>query len=316
MSAGDFITKIKEAARALITKYRLKPTPAMIGTPPSARRPYAIPSDPAEHASQFAHRWTDRLERYVEGRMHALDIPEDQMGASDPNHQNPWRIFPDERIGGSVVLGGRIYVDSGVLNPQLLADHPEPRAAEVWAKATLRDRIDAIIAHEITESETRDHAAAEARAEHDTVNHRGSQAHLAGDGWSGRANKEVTMLHNLTIGYLDTTAIQHDRRAVVLKPLPMETIRRLLAELGAHDAEGHWRLGRGKVELLDGYLVIPWLGHGTTELSEEFALRMNRETGCVLADREHSRIVEPEQLHGLKGAAVHAARSGDRVATG
>jgi len=118
------------------------------------------------------------------------------------------------------------------------------------------------------------------------------------------------MLHNLTIGHLDTAAIQHDRRAVVLKPLPMEIIQRLLAELGARDAAGHWRLGRGKVELRDGYLVIPWLGHGTTEISEEFALRMNRETGCVLADREHSRIVEPEQLHGLSGAAVEARGAG------
>jgi len=73
-------------------------------------------------------------------------------------------FFPDERIGGSVVLGGRIYVDSGVLNPELLAEHPEPAAADVWAKATLRNRIDAIIAHEMTESETRNHEAAEAQA--------------------------------------------------------------------------------------------------------------------------------------------------------
>jgi hypothetical protein len=106
------------------------------------------------------------------------------------------------------------------------------------------------------------------------------------------------MLHNLTIGHLDTAAIQQDRKAVVLKPLPTEIVQRLLAELGARDADGRWLLGRGKVEFRDGYLVVPWLGHGTTQLSEEFALRMQRETGCVLADREHSRIVAPEQLQG------------------
>jgi hypothetical protein len=32
-----------------------------------------------------------------------------------------------------------------------------------------------------------------------------------------------------------------------------------------------------------------------------------RETGCVLADREHSRIIEPEQQEGLNGAAVAAS---------
>jgi hypothetical protein len=165
MTAAEFISKIKETAKRLVTRFRLKPTPAMIGTPPSARCPSTIPSDPAEHAMQFAHRWADRLEHYVEGRMHSLDIPENLMGASDPDNHVPWRVFfPHERIGGSVVLGGRIYVDSGVLNPKLLAQHPEPAAAEVWANATLRDRIDAIIVHELTESYTGSHAAAEAQA--------------------------------------------------------------------------------------------------------------------------------------------------------
>jgi hypothetical protein len=114
------------------------------------------------------------------------------------------------------------------------------------------------------------------------------------------------VLHNLTIGHLDSGEILHHRRAMVLKPLDKTITERLLTELGSRSADGNWRLGRGKVEFRDGYLVIPWLGHGTTELSEEFALRLQKETGCVLADREHSRIVAPGQLRGSRGDGSEA----------
>jgi hypothetical protein len=114
------------------------------------------------------------------------------------------------------------------------------------------------------------------------------------------------MLHNLTIGHLDPAAILQLRRAVARKPLDMTIVRRLLAELGEQGPDGEWRLGTGLVEFRDGYIVIPWLSHGTTMLSEEFALRLHQETGCVLADREHSRIVAPEQLEALDRKAAPA----------
>ena len=49
-------------------------------------------------------------------------------------------------------LAGRLYVDSGVLNPQLNAEVIGPEASALWAKSRLRDRIDAVIAHEYEES--------------------------------------------------------------------------------------------------------------------------------------------------------------------
>ncbi len=59
------------------------------------------PSHPADHAEEFAHTWVDRLENHVEGRMHALDIPEEQIGSSDHERGIAWRtFFPDERDGG------------------------------------------------------------------------------------------------------------------------------------------------------------------------------------------------------------------------
>jgi len=139
---------IKAAARKLAAKLRPRPTPGMIGTPPSARGMAAIPTNTADHAVQFAHRWADRLEFYVEGRMHSLGIPERQIGHGDPDHGIRWRVFfPYATTGGSVI-GQRIGVNSGVLNPDLLAKPYGPRAATVWAKSRLRDRIDAVIAHE------------------------------------------------------------------------------------------------------------------------------------------------------------------------
>ncbi len=113
------------------------------------------------------------------------------------------------------------------------------------------------------------------------------------------------MLHNLTIGHLDPAAIVSERRIAVLRPLEIDVVDRLLKELGGIDEDGSPTLERGKVEFRDGYLVCPWrIGDWPNRMAEEFALRLQQETGCVLADREHSRIIEPEQLQGLKGAAV------------
>jgi hypothetical protein len=51
---------------------------------------------------------------------------------------------------------------SGVFDTELMAKRPE--AGAVWAKSRLRDRIDAVIAHEEAESLTGDHDLAEAMA--------------------------------------------------------------------------------------------------------------------------------------------------------
>src|SRR5208337_2196177 len=71
----------------------------------------------------------------------------------------------DDRRGNAP--GRRLTVDSGVFNAELMANRPE--AGEVWAKSRLRDRIDAIIAHEDAESLTGDHDLAEAMAPDTTL---------------------------------------------------------------------------------------------------------------------------------------------------
>ncbi len=63
-----------------------------------------------------------------------------------------------------MVTGGRISVDSGVLNPdQLTKDYGED-VGELWSRSRLRDRIDAIIIHEESEAKAGTHEEALALA--------------------------------------------------------------------------------------------------------------------------------------------------------
>ena len=79
----------------------------------------------------------------------------------------PHRAFwPEETTGGgNGPAGGSPSIRR--LNAELMANRPE--AGEVWAKSRLRDRIDAVIAHEDAESVTGDHDLAEAMAPDTTL---------------------------------------------------------------------------------------------------------------------------------------------------
>lgn len=133
--------------------YSNEPLPAMIGLPPSARGLTGRPADIADHASQVAHEWDDVAEAHVQRTMRRLGIAEERIGAPDHTRGGIKKAFlPDERIGGSNDEWGRLYVDSGVLNPNLNADAIGPEAAKVWADASVRDRIEAVIPHEDLES--------------------------------------------------------------------------------------------------------------------------------------------------------------------
>jgi hypothetical protein len=92
--------------------------------------------------------------------MHALDVPEHQICYADPDHGIPWSVFFSHEIKG----GGVIGECSGVLNPELLTKRYGPEAGKLWAKSRLRDRVDAVIIHELAEAEAGTHEAAEALA--------------------------------------------------------------------------------------------------------------------------------------------------------
>jgi hypothetical protein len=102
------------------------------------------PIDSADHAEDFAHRWRDKIEQHCTIRMDELGIPENMNGQPDYGGGGRWHAFdPHGRKGGANTTG--VVVDSGVLNPDLLKGM---KGGRIWRRARLRDRIDAIIAHE------------------------------------------------------------------------------------------------------------------------------------------------------------------------
>jgi hypothetical protein len=113
------------------------------------------------------------------------------------------------------------------------------------------------------------------------------------------------MLHRLTIGHLDSAAAER-RQTVPTKALEMDVVHRLLAELGETDAEGNVTLGGCKVKFENAAVSCLWQGGSTNRVAEEFALRMQRETGCVCADVDCGRVIEPMELLGLNGQASRA----------
>jgi hypothetical protein len=112
---------------------------------------------------------TAPLRFVVEGRMHALDIAEDPIGLPDASRGLSWATFhPNGTTGGSVV-GENIAVNLGVFNPELLTERYGGEIGTTWAKSRLRDRIDAVIAHEVAEGQAGTHEGAEALAVETTL---------------------------------------------------------------------------------------------------------------------------------------------------
>jgi len=131
--------------------------PGMIGTPPS-RRP--MWHDPAAHARDFAERYAEPMDYHVAQRMAELGIIE--IGMPDRDAGIQWAAFhPHGRAGGGYAPDGRLIVDSGVFNLDLLGTHYGETASRLFGQSRLRDRLDSIIAHEFEEHRNgMDHEAA------------------------------------------------------------------------------------------------------------------------------------------------------------
>jgi hypothetical protein len=153
-SPRPVLDRLADALNSIADKLWRKKSPAMIGLPPSARGLTGRPADPRAHAKQLAREWEDVAESYIRQRMRQLEIPDHQIGAPDYERGGVRRVFlADESLGGSCVTGRRLFVDSGVLNPDLDADVIGAEASNIWAKSRLRDRIDAVIVHEYLEAQ-------------------------------------------------------------------------------------------------------------------------------------------------------------------
>jgi len=149
---GRLFHRIAAAARRWAARLHRRPPEEPV-LPQRPARPFAraepIPADPAEHAVQFAQDWYDRLEFHSRRRMRELEIPAHRIGAYDIDFDfRHAAFFPKEMSGGAHSPGARINLNSGILNPELFAPKSGPEVATSWAKGRLRDRMDAIIAHE------------------------------------------------------------------------------------------------------------------------------------------------------------------------
>jgi hypothetical protein len=115
------------------------------------------------------------------------------------------------------------------------------------------------------------------------------------------------MNHNLTIGHMDTTLVA-ERGSKILRPLDDRIVRQHLQALGSYDGD-RWALDGGPVEIRNGCLVVQWwVGAFRNRISEEFALRMIRDTGCQIIDREHGRVIGAGELEGLAAGQVAVER--------
>ena len=103
------------------------------------------------------------------------------------------------------------------------------------------------------------------------------------------------MIHRLTIGHLDPTAVQ-ERRVVVTRPLDMGIVTRLLREFGEPDEAGRPSISGRPVEIHDGYLVCPWLMPSPIPGVAEFALELQEQIGCLMAEVGNAVVVDRELL--------------------
>ncbi len=110
--------------------------------------PEKPPPDPADHAEDFSRRYAPEMDYLTGDRMAELGIPTDRFGSRVPG-QGHATFLPHERSGGGNDPAGGLTIDSGVFNPELLGRLPGNKE---WAKARLRDRLDATIAHEHEEA--------------------------------------------------------------------------------------------------------------------------------------------------------------------
>lgn len=118
------------------------------------------PPDPAAHAEDFAHRYAEDLEIAAGQAMLDLGLTNHQMGARDPDRGSEHHcFFPGDREGGTVSPAGQVTLDSGLMNPDLMAGYDE-ETQRMWRRTRIADRAQAIVAHELAEHEHGDHELA------------------------------------------------------------------------------------------------------------------------------------------------------------
>ena len=129
------------------------------------------PEDTADHAEDFSRRYADDLEIATGEVMIELGLSDDEMGLRDPaRNLEHHTFFPGERTCGGVSPGGQINLDSGVMDPAVMDGPYGEECGRTWRRTRLRDRMRAVVAHEVAEKACGgDHEAALAAASETTL---------------------------------------------------------------------------------------------------------------------------------------------------
>jgi hypothetical protein len=99
------------------------------------------------------------------------------------------------------------------------------------------------------------------------------------------------------MGHFEIEALKN-RKLVVSRPLEMNIVTCLLQQIGHIADDGRASLGGHTVEIKDGYVICPWLMAERVLATEEFARRLQQQTGCVLYDAGRREVVTLEEMAG------------------
>jgi hypothetical protein len=110
---------------------------------------YQLPPDVAD----FADRYQEALNRVIANRMRRVGVPEEMIGIAWWGiDQGAFVRYHPPQLGGNIRVGSNgkpgINLDAAVFD----ADAPKVGILTSWRTASLRERIDAVIAHEYTEA--------------------------------------------------------------------------------------------------------------------------------------------------------------------
>jgi hypothetical protein len=147
------ISPVAAVAKGAAIKLHLgrarEPIPTMIGTPPSQRGMWP---DTVAHARDFSLRYGEEIDLAISQRMVDLGIPRERIGMPDDDRGIEWAAFhPRGTNGGYNSPDGRLVVESGLFNLDLLRKDYGDEAAKLYATSDVASRLDSIIAHEYEE---------------------------------------------------------------------------------------------------------------------------------------------------------------------
>jgi hypothetical protein len=115
-----------------------------------ARAPgYQLPAEIAD----FANRYQDSLSRAISNRMRQVGVPDEMIGVEWWGiEQGPFVRYQPPQLGGNIRVG--LNGKPGINVDPAVFDENAPKMGDLssWKSARLRDRIDAVIAHEFTEA--------------------------------------------------------------------------------------------------------------------------------------------------------------------